>query len=83
MTQWSETSDQSLHKLYKLLTFVIIFLVIACAATFFVNMRMIRAGDNLTSLPTFYFMLFIPILIGIILNRRSTIGKEIKKRNVS
>ena len=80
MKKITEMTEGELKKAMGFITGIAIVLVIAFIIIFFLGINQIREGNKITTNPTFYFLIFLPIILGLNINNIMKMKKELTNR---
>ena len=80
MAQISELTLEELKKRRGLLIGLVIVMVVSFIGSLLLTMGLVRQNHELTGIPTFYSLIFLPIVMGIAINSIVKIRKEIASR---
>ena len=80
MKKITEMTNEELKKTMGFITGIAIVLVITFIIVFFLTINQVREGIKITSNPTFYFLIFLPLILGLNINNILKMKKELANR---
>ncbi|MFT4537174.1 MAG: hypothetical protein ACI9P5_004555 [Saprospiraceae bacterium] len=81
MAQITELTVEELKKRRGLLLGLVIVMLISFVGSLLLTIGLVQQDHELTGIPTFYSLIFLPIIMGIALNSIMKIRKEILSRD--